>query len=115
MVLAVPLAFAMAHGRFYMSPARDAVLGISVKRNGWHIADHLTNRPGAGRGRALRAALIPRLLPYADEHQVTVRTVAATHELGEQYRAEVEGLEFAGRAIPRGWHMVRPPRPLPPA
>lgn len=98
-----------------MSPTRDAVLGINVERDGWHIGDHMTARPGAkrGRGQALRDVLFPQLLPFVDEHQVTVHAIAATRELGEKYQAEVDGLEFQGKAYPRGWRMVRRPRPRP--
>lgn len=109
LVIGMPVLIATSRGRFYMSAARDAVLGINVKQDGWHIGDHMTRWPGAGRGRALRQQVIPPLLAYVDEHAVTVRAVAATRELGEQYREEVNGLEFDGRAWPRGWRMVRRP------
>ncbi|MDR7184616.1 hypothetical protein J2X85_001639 [Microbacterium trichothecenolyticum] len=103
----MPAMIARPAARYYMTPGRYAVLAVIRARRGWQLADHLTAEPGEGKGEALRNALIPKLLLYADAHGAVVSATAATHELGERYRAEVAGLQFVSdkESWPRGWKM----------
>lgn len=50
--------------RHYMSPGRDAVLGITARAGRWRIDNHLAANPGTGQGAALRARLIPALTAH---------------------------------------------------
>lgn len=112
--LTVPIQIVLAArpwARYYMTPQRDAVLVIAASRHGWHVQDHASARPGTGRGRALRAAVIPKLLAAADAEQVPVMASAATAGLAAAYMAEVSGLVDVGRGHPRGRRLRRPPAP----
>lgn len=96
--------------RYYLSPAGDAMLSVVAKRGRWVIGDHLSARPGTGRGQALRAVLLPALSVVADCEGVVVEATAATGRLAEVYRADVPGLEVVGRGFPRGVKLRRAPR-----
>lgn len=112
--LTVPIQIVLAArpwARYYITPQRDAVLVIAASRHGWHVQDHASARPGTGRGRALRAAVIPKLLAAADAEQVPVMASAATAGLAAGYMAEVSGLVDVGRGHPRGRRLRRPPAP----
>lgn len=96
--------------RYYLSPDGDATLSVGAKRGRWVIGDHLSARPGAGCGRALRVLLLPVLGVVADREGVVVEATAANTRLAEVYRADVPGLEVVGRGFPRGVRLRRAPR-----
>lgn len=96
--------------RYYLSPDRDATLSVVAKRGKWIIGDHLSARPGAGCGRALRAVLLPSLCAVADAEGIVVVATAANARLAEVYRGDVPGLEVVGRGFPRGVRLRRAPR-----
>lgn len=96
--------------RYYLSPARDAVLAIRATGQGWLVQDHQSRRPGTGAGRALRARLLPVLVAAADREAVALYTTAATAGLAGLYAAELPGLTDIGRAWPRGRRLHRTPR-----
>lgn len=96
--------------RYYLSPDGDATLSIVASRGRWVIGDHLSARPGTGRGRALRVVLLPVLGVVADREGVVVEATAASGRLAEVYRADVPGLEVVGRGFPRGVKLRRAPR-----
>ncbi|AWF99894.1 hypothetical protein [Clavibacter michiganensis] len=95
--------------RYYLSPERDVVLALFGTRTGWHIGDHIAAAPGTGRGRALRARLLPELLPVADARRVTIHATAASPELAALYMAELPGLVDVGGGMFRGRRLRRPP------
>lgn len=95
--------------RLYLDPERRAVLGVTATRAGWRIDNHAARHPGRGDGKMLRARLLPALTAEADRLGVPVVLNAATPVLAARYRAEVPGLEDAGRAFPRGRRMHRLP------
>ncbi|MBD5382242.1 MAG: hypothetical protein HDR73_10390 [Clavibacter sp.] len=95
--------------RYYLSPDRDVVLALFGTRTGWHIGDHISAAPGTGRGRALRARLLPELLPIADARRVTIHATAASPELAALYMAELPGLVDVGGGTFRGRRLRRPP------
>ncbi len=95
--------------RYYLSPARDAVLAVSGHRHSWSIGDHACARPGTRQGRALRKLLLPMLTSYADELGVAITTTAAVPALARMYAKALPGLEVTGRARPRGLRMRREP------
>lgn len=97
------------HARYYMSPSRDAVLGIVATSAGWHVEDHAAARPGTGRGRALRALVLPKLLAAADAAGVAIHTTAVDPRLAVSYSAELPGLDDVGRGYPRGRKLRRKP------
>jgi len=96
--------------RYYMTPERDAVLAITATQDGWHADDHVSARPGTGRGQALRAAVIPPLLKIADAQQITLHLTAADGHLAQRYSEEIPGLSDRGPARPRGRQMRREPQ-----
>ena len=98
--------------RYYLSPARDAVLAVVARPDGWHVAEHLSAAPGAGRGRALRHVLSPALLAAADAHGVAVHTSAANRRLAGLYAVEVPGLVDVGPGRIRGRRLQRPATPV---
>lgn len=112
--LLVPLQAALvasSSSRYYMTPARDAVIGVhAAGERAWDLRDHLTARPGTGAGAQLRSALLPVLLAQADRHQVSITSTAATGELAAIYRADIPGLDDIGRGYPRGRRLRRLPR-----
>lgn len=114
-VLFIPVTFTMwglMHRpwvRYYMSPERNAVLGIVAKRGAWHIVDHVAAQPGHRQGKALRDRLIAPLTIAADSAGIEVCTVAANRTLADQYMAQVPGMVDVGRGIPRGRKLRRPP------
>jgi hypothetical protein len=75
----------------------------------WHIGDHIAAAPGTGRGRALRARLLPELLPIEDARRVTIHATAASPELAALYMAELPGLVDVGGGMFRGRRRRRPP------
>lgn len=95
--------------RYYMSPERDAVLAVVATGKGWHVEDHATARPGTGRGRALRALVLPELCQAADAGRVPIYTTAATAALAAGYASEHPELVDVGRGWPRGRRMRREP------
>lgn len=95
--------------RYYLSPARDAVLAIRATRQGWLIQDHQSRRPGTGAGAALRSRLLPALTAAADHQFVAICTTAAIPGLAGVYAAELPGLSDVGRAWPRGRCLHRAP------
>lgn len=95
--------------RYYFSPGRDAVLALVARREGWHVSEHYAARPGAGRGRALREALVPTLLDAADAQGIAVYGTAATRSLTRQYAEQLPGFVDVGRGLFRGRRMQRLP------
>ncbi|PVW02951.1 hypothetical protein DEA06_14335 [Microbacterium sp. Gd 4-13] len=108
--VAMPVLVARPRARYYMSPERDAVLAILATRTGWSVGDHATAEPGTGRGEALRAQLIPALLPFVDAAGIAVEATAATEDLAKRYAREIPGLLDTGKKDwPRGHKMRREP------
>lgn len=109
-VLLVGQLWALRRGtaRYYFSPSRDAVLALVARPDGWHVAEHSAAAPGAGRGRALREALMPPLLAAADAQGVAVHATAANRTLARQYSTELPGLVDVGRGLFRGRRLQRP-------
>ncbi len=97
--------------RYYFTPAHDAVLALVASPAGWHVSEHYTAEPGAGRGRALREALVPLLLAEADRHAVSVYGTAATRALARQYAEQLPGVVDVGRGFYRGRRLQRLPSP----
>lgn len=95
--------------RYYLSPERDAVLAVVATGEGWHVEDHIAERPGTGRGKALRTLVLPALRARADAAGITIYTTAANERLGRQYAEELPGLVDVGRGNPRGRKMRREP------
>jgi hypothetical protein len=95
--------------RYYVSPEGDAVLGVTVRSDGWHIADHISARPGSGQGRALRDLVRGPLLAEADRQGVTIHVTAANKKLAARYAQELPGLVDVGQAFPRGRWLRRLP------
>lgn len=95
--------------RYYISAQRDALLGIVATRRGWHIIDHVTQRAGSGRGHALRALIIPALLPFLDEHQIALYAEAAAPCLSAAFADDVAGLQAGGRDLLGRVRVVRLP------
>lgn len=95
--------------RYYLSPTRDAALTVVATRRGWLVEGHSCAHPGIGRGRALRALVLPELLAAADTHHVAIHTTAATSALAARYAAELPGLVDVGRGFPRGRRLRRAP------
>lgn len=96
--------------RYYMTPERDATLAITAKRDAWHLADHITARPGSQRGRAFRRGIAPSLTPALDQAGAALLTVAVNEERAQDYSEDVPGLASQGRAWPRGVKMRREPQ-----
>lgn len=99
--------------RYYLSPAHDAVLAIVATAKGWHVEDHVAAWPGTGRGKALRALVLPELRAAADAAGIPIYTTAANERLAAEYSAELPGLVDVGRGFPRGRKMRREPQPAP--
>jgi len=97
--------------RYYFSPNQDAVLALVARRDGWHVSEHYAAEPGAGRGRALREALVPALLAVADRQGVTVYGTAATRSLARRYAAQLPDFVDVGRGFFRGRRLQRVPSP----
>lgn len=97
--------------RYYFTPTHDAVLALVARPNGWYVSEHYSAEPGAGRGRALREALVPLLLAEADRQAVTVYGTAATRSLARQYAAQLPGVVDVGRGFYRGRRLQRLPSP----
>jgi hypothetical protein len=97
--------------RYYLSPEQDAVLAVVATAEGWHVEDHIAAHPGRGRGKALRALVLPELRDRADADGIAIYTTAANERLGRQYAEELPGLVDVGRGNPRGRKMRREPRP----
>jgi hypothetical protein len=110
-VLPVQLLLIRSSGgrRYYMTVERDAVIAISVSPGTWHIEDHVSARPGTGRGRALRAAVLPTLLRAADAAGIALEVTAVTDQLAAAYRADIPGLVDVGSARVRGRRLRREP------
>ncbi|MFT7712342.1 hypothetical protein ACMT9Y_15385 [Clavibacter tessellarius] len=94
-------------GRYYLSPERDAVLAIFATRSTWSVVDHVTKAPGTGRGRALRAVLLPALLPLADAQNLAVSATATSSKVADLYRADLPDLDDNGRNIFGGTRLGR--------
>lgn len=97
--------------RYYLSPAHDAVLAIVATAEGWHVEDHVAAWPGTGRGKALRALVLPELRAAADAAGIPIYTTAANERLATEYSVELPGLVDVGRGYPRGRKMRREPQP----
>lgn len=97
--------------RYYLSPAHDAVLAIVATAAGWHVEDHVASWPGTGRGKVLRALVLPELRAAADAAGIPIYTTAATERLAAEYSDELPGLVEVGRGWPRGRKMRRDPQP----
>lgn len=98
------------HARYYLSPSRDAVLAIVATKDGWHIEDHVSARPGVGYGRALRKRVVPEVRAAADSTGITLYGTAATQRLADLYRAELPGVVEVGRGLLRGRRLIRIPQ-----
>lgn len=111
-VLAVQLLLIRSSGarRYYMTVERDAVIAISVTPGTWHVEDHVAARPGTGRGRALRALVLPTLLRAADASGLALEVTAVTDQLVAAYRADIPGLVDIGSARLRGRKLRREPK-----
>jgi len=99
--------------RYYMTPARDARLGITAKADGWHFADHLSSRPGEKKGEALRDLIRGPLLAEADRLGVVIHLTAANDKVAGIYNRELPGLVDVGRGFPRGRRLERRPGATP--
>ncbi|MCM3556363.1 hypothetical protein M3697_14830 [Janibacter melonis] len=95
--------------RYYFSPARTAVLGVSATKGAWLISAHASADPGHGEGAALRALLLPVIVTAADEGGVAIVATAANRTLARRYMAELPGLRDVGRGFPRGRRLRREP------
>ena len=95
--------------RYYFSPGRDAVLALVARRDGWHVSEHYAAEPGAGRGRALREALVPALLAVAEGEGIAIYGTAATRSLARQYSAQLPGFVDVGRGGIGGRRLQRLP------
>lgn len=98
--------------RYYLSPERDAVLAVVTTAGGWSVDDHISKHPGTGRGKALRALVMPELCARADAEQIAIYATAANERLARQYAEELPGLVDVGRGSPRGRRLRREPKPL---
>lgn len=98
-----------ASRRYYMTVERDAVIAISVSPGTWHIEDHVSARPGTGRGRALRALVMPTLLEAADDAGVALEVTAVTDQLATAYGVDIPDLVDVGSARVRGRKLRRGP------
>jgi hypothetical protein len=103
------LALAMSRpwARYYLTPERDAVLAVVATRREWMIIDHISARPGTGRGRVLRRLVLPVVVQAADAKGVAIGTTAASVGLAAAYAADVPGLVDVGPGRPRGRRMRR--------
>lgn len=99
--------------RYYLSQKRDAVIAVGVRDGAWYVEDHFSSRPGSGRGRDLRAMVLPVLCDAADACGVAIEAVALTDHLARTYIDEVPGLTDQGRAGFRGRLLRREPQTLP--
>ncbi|MHC2186529.1 hypothetical protein ACVLV4_002192 [Rathayibacter agropyri] len=68
----------------------------------WFVRDHVSRHPGSGKGKALRALVVPELRRVADESGIEVVWVAATEGLANRFREEMPGLLDDGEVWPRG-------------
>lgn len=75
------------------------------------MAEHYARRPGTGRGRALRDALIPALLGVAEAEGITIHGTAATRGLARRYVEQLPGTVDIGRGPIRGRRLRRVPSP----
>ncbi len=96
--------------RYYLAPARDAVIGVVATAEGWSVVDHLSSRPGTGQGQVLRALVAPALITMADAGGVAITATASTARLAEAYEGEFPGLRDVGPRWPRGHRMRREPQ-----
>ena len=96
--------------RYYLTPQRDAVLAVAVRRNAWHIYCHVAEHPGTGQGRALRALVAPALCAAADASSTPIEAAALTQRLARLYQAEFPDLVDQGPAFPLGRRLRREPR-----
>lgn len=87
--------------RYYLTPTRDAVLGVAVYRDAWHIYCQVAERPGTGQGRALRALVAPALCAAADASGTPIEAPALTARLVRLYQAEFPGVVGRGPRLPR--------------
>ena len=97
--------------RYYLTPARDAVLAVAVRRDAWYVYCHVAEHPGTGGGRALRALVAPALCAAADATGTPIEAAALTRPLARRYRAELPGLIDCGPAFPQGRRLRREPQP----
>lgn len=113
LLLVQPFVVGRRNARYYLTLERDAAIAVVATRHGWKIDDHLSATPGHGRGKALRAVVIPQLVSAADSHQLAIYGTAATPTLAKRYTADLPGLIDDGPAWPRGHKLRRPARPHP--
>ena len=95
--------------RYYLTPARDAVLAVAVRRDAWHVYCHIAERPGTGQGRALRALVAPALCAAADASGTPIEATALTLRLAHLYQAELPGVVDRGPGFPQGRRLRREP------
>ena len=95
--------------RYYMTVEHDAIIAIRVSPGTWHIEDHVTARPGTGRGQTLRALVMPTLLEAADAAGVALEVTAVTTHLAAAYNADIPDLVDIGPARVRGRNLRREP------
>ncbi len=86
--------------RFYATP--DAILGVRVTPDGWHIEDHVSRTPGEGHGKRLRQLVVPTPLAYADEHHIALHLTTRSPKLAAAFQAEAPGLHQVGHRSPFG-------------
>lgn len=98
--------------RYYLSPARDAVMAVGVRRGSWYVDDHASARPGTGQGRALREIVLPALCDAADAAGIAIEATAVTDRLARLYQDEIPGLVDHGPAAIRGRLLRREPHHL---
>lgn len=97
--------------RYYLTPARDAVIAVALRHGAWRVYCHVAERPGTGRGRALRALVAPALCAAADESGTPIEATALTRGLARLYQAEFPGVVDHGPAFPQGRRLRREAAP----
>ncbi|MFB9075256.1 hypothetical protein ACFFX0_30420 [Citricoccus parietis] len=97
------------NARYYMTPQRDAVLGIAATPQGWRVEDHASSKPGGRRGAPLRTLVLADLIEAADSQGIAIYATAADDSLAEAYRTELPDMVIAGKGWPRGTKLYRAP------
>lgn len=82
-----------------------------MRHEAWHIYCHVAERPGTGRGRALRALVAPALCAAADTSGTPIEAAALTRRLARLCQAEFPGVVDRGPALPQGRRLRREPQP----
>lgn len=94
--------------RLFLSPDRDAVIGVSATRHGWRIENHAAAHPGHGSARTLRRRVFDAIAWEADAHGTTIYLDVSSPVLERLYAQDLPGLETVRRGIIHR-RMVREP------